>query len=828
MRLVDGERVIDGGHESLVFGRHFVRLAGAANQGISCNIGTLGNPGPDSFALALNLTVPVALPEITASLAAFSQAESLSPDGEAQTLAAWWATNGDLVVTLYGAGSAHYRRLTIAGHVQAHAGERVTLTIQRDSAAGTLTIYQDDVALTGTVTTAGTAPAWSGTIDAGWLHICGAREQAGIGHGYVGGLYAVGYYNFALSAPQIAEVVAGDGAKLEDIEAGENYITLPNAINATTNGWTSFSGGSPTGFVATNASPASSRAGWVIPADYRITGRQFRFGAVQTVNTTTMAGLNANGGGFTGTPTTLWTGQGTGRRTGTATWTGSGDRLRILASSASSLTMTDAKLDLLGCILHWACDARSLTLPDTSGNDLHGEITEDLYAQGAMVWDRDAERLFDGGWHPEPGVSEYQDPDPWRPEKIIDGGEADYRPTNWRDFELVATQIKRVTSGGTATDDVDSRGVIIRTTSGASTITDYAIDARFASVYGMSPVVWESSNPARATVDENGYVTGKTAGLVTITATANGITRDVSLLISLATGSTATEDVGFEEGSVAAAICETFLAGIAGKAATVANKNVYTTQNHAAGIYVRNPNCWAAGFDLTPISPWNSHGGTKRAGILITRQHVWWAAHYTPDEGSTIRFIGLDGAVYDRVLLKARSIPIDPVYGATDGRVGVLDSPLPEAIAHATILPDDWEDYLPVTAVTVGGIASSLMLPVPLMTVDMQERAIIQRWDGSGPSITFKNDAGSSAYFAASNFLAWNEGIESGDSSSPICTGYDGQLIALAAMKSAGGGTSIRHYYSQVVAAIAAADAAAGLSTGYLPTPANFSTFNTY
>ena len=63
---------------------------------------------------------------------------------------------------------------------------------------------------------------------------------------------------------------------------------------------------------------------------------------------------------------------------------------------------------------------------------------------------------------------------------------------------------------------------------------------------------------------------------------------------------------------------------------------IFTTQDHANGIYVRNPNCWAADLDLTGVSPWNSRSGALRAGVAISPRDVLTSEHYPLQVGDTI------------------------------------------------------------------------------------------------------------------------------------------------------------------------------------------------
>jgi hypothetical protein len=77
---------------------------------------------------------------------------------------------------------------------------------------------------------------------------------------------------------------------------------------------------------------------------------------------------------------------------------------------------------------------------------------------------------------------------------------------------------------------------------------------------------------------------------------------------------------------------------------------IYTTQNHAAARYVRNPTCWIVqmGLNLTCHSPWNSQGHTTRPVTLISPDVFIAAAHYMPGTGSLVRFVTEDDRVIER------------------------------------------------------------------------------------------------------------------------------------------------------------------------------------
>jgi hypothetical protein len=143
----------------------------------------------------------------------------------------------------------------------------------------------------------------------------------------------------------------------------------------------------------------------------------------------------------------------------------------------------------------------------------------------------------------------------------------------------------------------------------------------------------------------------------------------------------------------------------------------YTTQDHANKIYVRNPDLWCADIDRTCISPWNSNGGVRKAGVLITPRHVYNADHYKYPVGTIVRFVGMDGTVYDRTVI-GRSVDDDQ-----DIAIYTLDSDLPAAVTPCRMMPPE---TLPQDGPYEGTyMRNNLYSRPPALALDQEEKAII-------------------------------------------------------------------------------------------------------
>ena len=101
---------------------------------------------------------------------------------------------------------------------------------------------------------------------------------------------------------------------------------------------------------------------------------------------------------------------------------------------------------------------------------------------------------------------------------------------------------------------------------------------------------------------------------------------------------------------------------------------------------VVNPSCWAADFDFSGVSIWNSRSNdARRAVTAITARHGAMAWHYRLYVGDTVKFT--DGtSIYTRTVIgttreqgAAGTLNSNPLIG--DKCVVLWDSPLPETIA---------------------------------------------------------------------------------------------------------------------------------------------------
>lgn len=129
-----------------------------------------------------------------------------------------------------------------------------------------------------------------------------------------------------------------------------------------------------------------------------------------------------------------------------------------------------------------------------------------------------------------------------------------------------------------------------------------------------------------------------------------------------------------------------------------ASVEMFSAGDYARGTgYVRNPNYWAGNLTLAE-SVWNSAGGQRMSGTLVTPQDILFANHYAYGAGTVVRWIDANNNVVDRTVVGTQSLP------DCDTVVAHLDRPIdPSAIPFVQIMdsPETLADavgssYVPV------------------------------------------------------------------------------------------------------------------------------------
>lgn len=363
-----------------------------------------------------------------------------------------------------------------------------------------------------------------------------------------------------------------------------------------------------------------------------------------------------------------------------------------------------------------------------------------------------------------------------------------------RSFEFQTTEVRRATgTDSTSTVTVGAK-VFTRKTS-ASYVTDFNVsvnrrtDGYFQQVSvssGNTAVLSELSSGSIATYQSTGECVFRGES-------PDGEVALARVVSSAGAGASVDTFQSWAAGSMASH-CMTQIASLT---ATKTALNVFNS-----GTFIRNAGCWANGVDLSCASPWNSTGGSQRAGTLVSRRHVLFCKHasFYPAIGASMLFVSPDSTPVYRTLTALSLVP------NVDIAVGVLDSDVPESISFARVMPSNYTAYLP----GVDAVSS-----IPVMTLNQSDRASVASMRNLTAS--FENTYPTSHPSYAGEIVA-------GDSGNPVFWVINGSpvLIGVVTIGGYGGGSVISAYASAVNAAMAT------LGGGYSLTTAGLAGFPTY
>jgi len=229
-----------------------------------------------------------------------------------------------------------------------------------------------------------------------------------------------------------------------------------------------------------------------------------------------------------------------------------------------------------------------------------------------------------------------------------------------------------------------------------------------------------------------------------------------------------------------------------------AEKPIYSSQDHAGGVYTRNTSNWAYSKvqAMTALSPWNSDSSFQKAGILVSPKHVLFATHYRPADGSTIRFVQADNTVVTRTLSGVIDLPTTgPLY--PDIAIAKLDSDVPVGISFAKVLPTGFQTKFP----------SSLQPErIPCAATDQEEKLLV----ADVAYIPIQNTVPEYCAMQVPTStlrLNFNEGLVGGDSGNPAFWFIGPDLVLLTmwtGSQNGGYGTSIAAFKAEINAAMTA------------------------
>jgi hypothetical protein len=207
---------------------------------------------------------------------------------------------------------------------------------------------------------------------------------------------------------------------------------------------------------------------------------------------------------------------------------------------------------------------------------------------------------------------------------------------------------------------------------------------------------------------------------------------------------------------------------------------LFSSKNFASKTFVRNPDCWAAGYDLTCESVTNSRvGDGECGGALIAPDIARLTWHFNGPNGAAtftpgvtrMYWTDLNNVTYERTVIGLQRI------GGGDTLLARLDSPLPDAITPARLLPFGALQFPCPTY-----YHSTIDYPYPVIKMDQWKQASVAELIAVGVTGVVLERARNSF----PQRQAFYQQIYSGDSGSGIYTVIGGVTVLLSGITGVG------------------------------------------
>lgn len=188
-----------------------------------------------------------------------------------------------------------------------------------------------------------------------------------------------------------------------------------------------------------------------------------------------------------------------------------------------------------------------------------------------------------------------------------------------------------------------------------------------------------------------------------------------------------------------------------------------------------NEKFWLKDVDFSCVSPWNDSCGAQRAGTLISKRHIVFAAHFPLWKGVRILFVGNEGDICPCYVGASK------IISGTDIQVAALDSEVTPNIHPAKILPEDYGKYLRTST------------GLPVITFNQSEEALLME----------------TSLILRDRIIAWpgredrknfRKMVVGGDSGNPAFLLIGNEPILLYCLKTGvcGGGPAIHRYRKEI------------------------------
>lgn len=353
---------------------------------------------------------------------------------------------------------------------------------------------------------------------------------------------------------------------------------------------------------------------------------------------------------------------------------------------------------------------------------------------------------------------------------------------------FTVTPVQVLVSPGT-TETITRDSAVITVHDGATVDTEARIDS-----LEMEGWWFQSENTAVTRVDRFGYAARVANGSAWVKVTNGRFSQRFQVTMSRVDPGSFEELVEWVDGSLEGYSSDTIFARVDGVTASNATRALFDGA-------VRNEDLFCADYAqaLTAVAQTSSTYGSHIGMTAITPRHVAGCSHAIHPNGSTLTWREVDGTAVSRTILSSYTVPWSGGLNP-DMQIYVLSSDLPEGIMPMLVPPPDFTDYV-----------RNYQLGVPLLFVDRDN--LMNTAVSLGISANFLTITTPAT---GSELLPFYTHPVGGTSGKPILKPFSASGLMMLGHFTAGGGGPSYHARNWS-AIIAAADAAAGISTGYVP-----------